>query len=67
MRDQTQRPERGVELLVEHLLALEPQPPSYRRRPGFERLSVEVGPDFAWMLVHALSGRHGMRRRDLVA
>jgi len=67
MRDQIQRPERGVELLVEHLLALDPQPPNYRRRPALERLSVKVGPDLAGMLVYALSGKHGMRRRDLVA
>ncbi len=71
MRDDSQRPERGLELLLEQLQALEAQPPLRRRRPPFERLSRMLGSDLAGMLVQALSGRHavsqGMRRRDLVA
>jgi len=67
MRDVTQRPERGVGLLLEQLQALEPEPPLSRRLPPFERLSGKLGPDLAGMLVHALAGAHGMRRRDLVA
>lgn len=67
MRDVTQRPGRGVELLIEQLQALEPEPPLSRRRPPFERLTTVLGADLAGMLVHALAGAHGMRRRDLVA
>ncbi len=67
MRDLTQRPGRGVELLLEQIQALEPDPRLTRRNPPFERLSGKVGPDLAGMLVHALAGAHGTRRRDLVA
>ena len=67
MRDETQKPERGVELLYAHLLALDAVPPIHRRRRAFERLANNLGPEFAFMLVNALAGAHGMRRRDLVA
>lgn len=67
MRDVTQRPERGVGLLLEQLQTFEPEPSLSRRLPPFERLSGKLGPDLAGMLVHALAGDHGMHRRDLVA
>jgi len=67
VRDETQRPQRGIELLYEHLLAVDAEPPLHSRRRAFDRLANTLGPDFAFMLVHALSGAHGMRRRDLVA
>jgi hypothetical protein len=56
---------RGTDLLVEHLHVLE------TRRPGrsapFARLSEQLGERMATMLVTALAGDHGSRRRDLVA
>ena len=67
MRDVTQRPGRGVELLLEQIQALESDPRVARRNPPFERLSGKLGPDLAGMLVHALAGAHASQRRDLVA
>ena len=67
MRDVTQRPGRGVELLLEQIHSLEPERQLARRQPPFERLSGKLGSDLAGMLVHALAGAHATRRRDLVA
>jgi len=60
-----QNAKRGTELLVEHLHPLASRRPA--RRAPFVRLSDEVGVRMATMLVRALAGDHGNRRRDLVA
>ena len=56
---------RGTDLLVEHLHSLGSQRPT--RRAPFARLSEQLGERMATMLVGALAGDHGNRRRDLVA
>lgn len=60
----TKKPQRGVELLLEHVLAVG----SPARRPApRERLSAKLGEGFADMLVHALAGEHAMATRRDVA
>ncbi|MHB8641270.1 MAG: hypothetical protein ACYDA3_00055 [Gaiellaceae bacterium] len=56
---------KGTDLLIEHLRSLERQRPA--RREPLVRLSEELGERMATMLVTALAGDHGSRRRDLVA
>ena len=56
---------KGTDLLVEHLNALESRPAA--RRAPRARLSEQLGERMATMLVSALTGDHGSRRRDLVA
>jgi hypothetical protein len=60
------RPERGVELLLEQIQALD-APTSRHRPPPFDRLTTKVGPDFAAMLVRALVRDQGRRRPARVA
>lgn len=60
----TNKPQRGVERLVEHVQAIDSLP---GRRTPLERLSDHVGVQLATMLVAALAGDHGMRRRDFAA
>ena len=60
----TKKPQRGAELLLEHVRAVGgPQ-----RRPGpRERLSAKLGEGFAGMLVQALAGEHAMSVRREIA
>lgn len=55
----------GVDLLLLHLSSLERL--SEPRRPASERLADELGPDFARMLVDALTGERGIRARRVAA
>jgi hypothetical protein len=52
------KPQRGAELLVEHLQII--GAPARRPAPR-ERLSAKLGEGFAGMLVQALAGEHSMR------
>jgi hypothetical protein len=60
----TKKPQRGAELLLEHVIAVGgPQ----RRPAPRERLSAKLGEGFAGMLVQALAGEHSMSVRRGVA
>jgi hypothetical protein len=54
---------RGTALLLQHLAALEQL--GEERPTAIERLEDELGPDFAQMLVGALTGERGVRARRL--
>jgi len=62
MRGTMKTPGRGASLLLEHMNALASDG-DHPRRPPFERLSEQIGPALAELLVQALAGDHGMRRR----
>ena len=55
----------GLDLLLLHLTALERL--TEPRRPASERLADELGPDFARMLVDAITGERGIRARRVAA
>jgi hypothetical protein len=60
----TKKPQRGAELLLEHVQGLAATTPRPAPR---ERLSAKLGEGFAGMLVHALAGDHSMTVRREVA
>ncbi len=55
----------GVDLILLHLSALDSL--AEPRRPASERLADELGPEFARMLVGALTGERGVRARRIAA
>jgi hypothetical protein len=58
-------PDRGASLLLEHVHALAAEPE--RRRPPLVRLSEQIGPGLAVLLVEALASGQGSRRRGRLA
>ncbi len=58
------KPQRGMERLVVHVQAVADLPD---RRSPRERLTDQVGPELATILLNALTGDQGIRRRVFAA